>query len=104
MGEKVISINRKDFKKRFNCSYNITSILLDRFGKRFDAELTVLPKGRKGGTLNFKLTEKDLFQMIDFARNKYIMSNRKSSKDIWQRIMLDLTEYKKEVFNENSKI
>ena len=42
--------------------------------------------------------------MIDFARNKYIMSNRKSSKDIWQRIMLDLTEYKKEVFNENSKI
>ena len=46
----------------------------------------------------------DLFQMIDFARNKYIMSNRKSSKDIWQRIMLDLTEYKKEVFCENSKI
>ena len=39
-----------------------------------------------------------------FARNKYIMSNRKSSKDIWQRIMLDLTEYKKEVFCENSKI
>ena len=42
--------------------------------------------------------------MIDFARNKHIMSNRKSSKDIWQRIMLDLTEYKKEVFCENSKI
>lgn len=104
MSEKIISINRKDFKKRFNCSYNITSILLDRFGKRFDAELTVLPKGRKGGTLDFKLSEKDLFQMIDFVRNKYIMSKRESSRDIWQRIMLDLTEYKKEVFNKNSKI